>query len=607
MRLHLFNPEHDFALASGEKSYTPPAAVANLRKRLALLPAIWAEEGDAILLPPELPASEIRAAHIPQLIQIKKLELVAHTGLRDFIARHPGLEYAPWGWDFQVRNMLLRAGAAPDALPSPEAIRKICELSHRRLAVTFNEAMGVEAAVEIKTALAALNWLEHNPGGVLKAPWSSSGRGVLTTADLTQPQVQKWVKGFLSRQGSVMAETFFPHTVDFASEWNLHDGHADYLGMAVTFTTETGRYRGNLLDSQEEIKEYIDTHAPNMGMGVIDEQRRLLEMYVAPYYNGPVGIDMMSNDDGRLRPCVEINLRMTMGRVAIETVKRGTEPGIGSFIASYCPELFSSHYDFRREARMKEKERPRMKVCIIGKGNVGTHLAKAIGKTEDVHVADSRTLEGYVPDAHIYIIAVKDDAIAEVAARLPLTKGLVVHTSGTAGIEAVARSHRRAGVLYPLQSFSKDVKLDYSQIPFFIEATDKASEGLIRTLAEKVSRRVEHADAARRQKLHLAAVFANNFGNNLLRIADSILHEGDMDITVLNPLLKEMLRKAMLVGAANAQTGPASRGDVRVMDEHYRQLVNSGREEEAEIYRIMSASIMHAVNSTENHTPKEKQ
>lgn len=243
------------------------------------------------------------------------------------------------------------------------------------------------------------------------------------------------------------------------------------------------------------------------------------------------------------------------------------------------------------------------KICIIGSGNVATHLAMALNQENDIVQVYSHTYEhalqlgrslGY-PDrvtdkldkitdnADIYIVSVKDDSIATILADTP-DKGIWVHTSGSIPMEVFNGKKTQYGVFYPLQTFSKHVDINMSRVPFFIEGNTPETYNTLETLARNISNVVEPADSKRRKALHIAAVFACNFVNYMWTEADELLRSEGLNINYLRPLLEETLDKIGTVSPADAQTGPARRGDIKIISEHLSQL--SG--EKKEIYRLLS-------------------
>ncbi len=147
----------------------------------------------------------------------------------------------------------------------------------------------------------------------MKAPWSSSGRGVINTAaDMTPVLVEQWCRGIIRRQGSVMGETGADRIADFATEWRISTGEAHFLGLSSFSTSNRGKYISNVAISQEEMKSRFDSISSITIEKVISIQKSILED-VLKGYEGLCGVDMLIERGGKLRPFVELNLRRTMG------------------------------------------------------------------------------------------------------------------------------------------------------------------------------------------------------------------------------------------------------------------------------------------------------
>lgn len=226
---------------------------------------------------------------------------------------------------------------------------------------------------------------------------------------------------------------------------------------------------------------------------------------------------------------------------------------------------------------------------FIGAGNVASAIAPALERSGAAYVTQvySRTmanasslahqlrnaepiadLTSIRNDADVYIISVKDDAIREIVEMLPGNDALWIHTSGGIGVDAIASLSSNTGVMYPLQTFTKGIDVDLSKVPFFVEGSNPNAQKRITELAGSLSGRVELAGSVQRLKLHAAAVFACNFVNHMLAVADDILQEAGTDLSVLRPLIDETMRKITLIPPSQAQTGPARRGDNAVMERH---------------------------------------
>lgn len=230
-----------------------------------------------------------------------------------------------------------------------------------------------------------------------------------------------------------------------------------------------------------------------------------------------------------------------------------------------------------------------MRVTVIGAGNVGTHLFHALLQAgHDVDMVHGRGGEVH-PGSDVYIISVKDDALAEVAGRVCTVAGdsLVVHTAGSVGLEVLTSSHR--GVLYPMQTFSREKELDLRHVPLFLEGSDTRLE----QLAGSISDNVRHLSSTDRQRLHLAAVFACNFVNHCVALADKQLRPLGLDWRVMLPLIDETVAKLHNMQPLDAQTGPAVRGDREVMSRHEAMIDDK---KSLCIYKYMSDSIKSSGN-----------
>ncbi|MDE6443819.1 MAG: DUF2520 domain-containing protein [Muribaculaceae bacterium] len=229
-------------------------------------------------------------------------------------------------------------------------------------------------------------------------------------------------------------------------------------------------------------------------------------------------------------------------------------------------------------------------IAVIGSGNVATHLVKALAPHVNVVAVNSRTLDNFPEGCRIAIISVADRAIGEVAERIAGRAEIIAHTSGSVPMQVLEGSAPSLGVFYPLQTFTKDAEMTYSDIPFFIEGNNPETDSILKGLASLVSDTVIEADSAKRKQLHLASVFACNFSNYLVDVADRILHEKGMDYTLLLPLLRRTVAKLEKIPPDKAQTGPAARKDIPVIEAHLGML--AGTPELQEIYRLLSAGIM---------------
>ena len=317
MKLNVFNPEHDIALASNLSNFTAPHAGRQMRADLGYLPALWAKDDEAVLVD----SVEYARRHYGRLrnragggspLFVDKTQL---KGL-------PITDVEPWGWDLALRAQLLRWGV--QCVPDEEYIALVRQLSHRRTAArllpqlrfdgTTGEAFECTDPAEVEALLARYGQV------VLKAPWSSSGRGLrfLSTAHTPLVMQMGWVNNIIKTQGSVMAEPYYQKVKDFGMEFQVNtDGTIHYEGLSL-FHTKNGAYIGNVIATESQKWEMISRYIPVELLELI--KQTICDKLLLGDYVGPFGIDMMIVGADRhflLHPCVEINLRCTMGHAAL--------------------------------------------------------------------------------------------------------------------------------------------------------------------------------------------------------------------------------------------------------------------------------------------------
>ena len=244
-----------------------------------------------------------------------------------------------------------------------------------------------------------------------------------------------------------------------------------------------------------------------------------------------------------------------------------------------------------------------MQIVLIGSGNVAFHLAKAFTEaqitisqifgrntTELQKISDQFSIPfstETLADADLYIISVSDSSITEVSSLIKNENALVAHTSGSVSREALNGNYRKS-VFYPLQTFSKSKNLDYSKIPFFIDAENENDEEILKNLASKISKNVMLANDEKRKYIHLTAVFACNFVNHLYTRAKEISDSQGIPFDYFLPLIDETTQKIHELEPKLAQTGPAIRNDEKVLKLHESLLTD---EEKLKIYKTLNESI----------------
>lgn len=228
---------------------------------------------------------------------------------------------------------------------------------------------------------------------------------------------------------------------------------------------------------------------------------------------------------------------------------------------------------------------------FIGAGNVATHLAQALknkghkivqiysrttssAKTlaNKVDAAFTKDIDQISDQADVYIVALKDSVFNEVLSQLDLSNKLLVHCSGSLPLNVLMPYSRNIGVLYPLQTFSKNRELDFQKVPVFVEANNKKDLEILCALANTISNNVSRMDSEKRKSLHVAAVMACNFSNHFYAMAAEYLNSKEIAFDVLRPLIEETAQKVQELMPKDAQTGPAIRFDTNIIDKHLEAL-----------------------------------
>lgn len=246
-----------------------------------------------------------------------------------------------------------------------------------------------------------------------------------------------------------------------------------------------------------------------------------------------------------------------------------------------------------------------IKVVLLGAGNVGTHLFRALHKAENISliqwynrsaqsleegkgkVKTLSQLDELVPEADLYLLSISDDNISELSSKLKSCKGIIAHTAGSVGMEALnpCKDH---GVFYPLQTFSKQKKVDFEQVPLCLEANTKENFTLLKQVAIALGGPIHRIDSTQRKALHIAAVFVNNFVNHLYAVGEQLCQEHQVPFSVLQPLIAETADKIKSLSPKAAQTGPALREDQQVLKDHLSLLTKTTQKE---LYQLISTAI----------------
>lgn len=247
---------------------------------------------------------------------------------------------------------------------------------------------------------------------------------------------------------------------------------------------------------------------------------------------------------------------------------------------------------------------------LIGAGNLATNLGKALAekgfsvtqvysRTEQaakalatqIHASFTTSLKEVEKDADLYIVSLSDTAFCELIGEITAIRkdGLFVHTAGSLPLDKWKGYANQYGVFYPLQTFSKERRVDFSGIPVFLEASSVQVLNLLEEIARELSEKVFFIDSDQRKSLHLAAVFVCNFTNHMYTLGEKIVQENNLSFEMLLPLIDETSRKISTLSPRKAQTGPAVRYDENIICKHLELLKDDPASRE--LYEKISANI----------------
>ncbi|MGM9860653.1 MAG: hypothetical protein ACI31C_07855 [Muribaculaceae bacterium] len=239
---------------------------------------------------------------------------------------HDPADYCPtpWGWSQATRRTFEINGFADSALPSYDDLDRMRNLSHRRTAAAVARELQKKLDFEVWSPAVEVDDVdtlhEMLAGGVyvVKAPWSSSGRGITFSTPATAEQATARLAGTIRSQGSVMVEPMAQRAIDFAMLFNYDRGECTPAGLSLFKTAPGGEYLGNVVDSQDAIADVIGQHCSAEHLNAIARALpAALTTVIGTDYCGPIGVDMLADVDGVIDPVVEINFRYTMGFVAL--------------------------------------------------------------------------------------------------------------------------------------------------------------------------------------------------------------------------------------------------------------------------------------------------
>lgn len=329
------------ALASGLSQYQPPKQIFLMEKALDFLPYWWADEGDAVIVnDPDTARQFAMSLKYPK----NKVYIIGWNEGYKFLRSMSDSQYvpSPWGWSKAIASRLRRWGLPEDTVPDDTTLDKMRALSSRTYAVKVLKKLEIEMSELCQTETPPMDayttiddlrtFVIKSPWpSILKSPWSSSGRGILAVEKGWNESVEKWCKGVLSHQGCVIADRLYDKVLDFALEFNIGENeNTEFLGYSIFDAAVSGQYAGNIVAPQSTLQKML------YDAGLHHETlQKLISFYIKefsssmfPVHTGPVGVDMIvcKGEKPTIHPCIEINMRMNMGIVAMLLAKRLPKP-----------------------------------------------------------------------------------------------------------------------------------------------------------------------------------------------------------------------------------------------------------------------------------------
>lgn len=356
-KIYLFNPDHDLALANFDENYMPTSNVRQLAADLALLPAWYAGPSNLVLAPSAYNKTFLAELkeNIPNLP-----ELITETELNS-----SNFSFSPWGWNPAIRKKLALLTSRQEHLPTQPELELIRKHSSRLVAVELlkrltddNQYCGESFYLTTKEELQT--FVLNHKYCVLKAPLSGSGKGLNWCKGEFTYHIEHWCDNILKQQGGVVAEPLYNKVKDFAMQFQTNpNGEVRFAGYSLFQTNISGAYVGNVVASDVCIEEKLVTYVPLENLNQLKEKiaRELTGVYTGAY-SGYLGVDMMicsfpNSLYYKIHPCVEVNLRMTMGMVARKLYDNYVYPGQTGM---YRVDYFASPEELKRETlRLKEK------------------------------------------------------------------------------------------------------------------------------------------------------------------------------------------------------------------------------------------------------------
>lgn len=360
MKIRIFNPEHDIALALNRQHVTPPHAARQLQADYDFLPAFFADDDDYVLVG-DIKRAKTNYEHYCSVCgkALRKVIFVTAADIVGFAEQGEVLTLVPWGMDGVIVDFFRRMGFVVDV--AEDRLARIREISSRQWCVENlqDEAVYVSDINVIRAKVSDMRCC------VLKSLWSSSGRGVRyidldnfpnASADVFSVEQNNWVGHIIRQQGGIVIEPFYNKVKDFGLEFEaFENGDVKYLGLSL-FETEKRSYTGGLLANEDDKREILERYISEKTLvGLIDKVKRVMSPVLKDTYSGLFGVDFMivtgANTDAFDVKIAEINLRCTMGHVALTLSPTQSMPP-----KLMRTEFDGGHYHLRINAKSMEEE-----------------------------------------------------------------------------------------------------------------------------------------------------------------------------------------------------------------------------------------------------------
>lgn len=323
-RIYLFNPDNDLALAHGGGHYVAPPFAQKMQTDLCVLPMWYAHPHSCVVVENEQMREWADSLARPYQLQVTAIPEAALPGLDSGA-------FCPWGWSGTIKQRLIKKGVSPRLLPADEWLANVRLMAHRRSSIAVHQFLRRYCAlpfspipIEYSDVADVLRFAMANPGCYVKMPWSGSGQGIYHAIEPQTPEFERWCRGAIRRQQSLLCEPGLHRVMDFAMEFECTGGQSEFLGYSVFKSDFHSQYQGGIVAREEDLFRLITEKYPQFEQ-VVPMMKRAVDQLFTPFYEGYLGIDMLLYEHNgviQLNPCVEVNLRATMGLVTSQIGKR---------------------------------------------------------------------------------------------------------------------------------------------------------------------------------------------------------------------------------------------------------------------------------------------